>query len=103
MIIYEASRSAHSGKPQMTECLFNLPIIWTALVIFSPIALCSLIAISMVHSDNRLTCGIALTLFSTGIPLSVLLMVYCRPFSGAVGPELLQQVITSKANDRSSR
>ena len=71
------------------------PIKWSALLLQ---ALCTLIAISMVHSDNRLTCGIALTLFSTGIALSVLLMaIYCRPFSGAVGPELLQQVITSEA------
>jgi hypothetical protein len=31
------------------------------------------------------------------------MVIYCRPFSGAVGPELLQQVITSEANDRSSR
>jgi hypothetical protein len=77
------------------------PIKWSALLLQ---ALCTLIAISMVHSDNRLTCGIALTLFATGIALSVLLMaIYCRPFSRAVGPELLQQVITSEAYDRSSR
>ena len=62
-------------------------------------ALCALIAIAMVHSDNRLTCGIALTLFATGIALSVLLIAaYTRPFTGdiSVGPELLQQVIASE-------
>lgn len=78
------------------------PIKWSALLLQ---ALCTLIAISMVHSDNRLSCGIALTLFSTGVALSVLLMaIYCRPFTGAisVGPELLQQVI-SEANDGTSR
>jgi hypothetical protein len=29
--------------------------------------LCTLVAIAMVHSDNRLTCAIAMTLFATGI------------------------------------
>jgi uncharacterized MnhB-related membrane protein len=59
-------------------------------------ALVTLIAIAMVHSDNRLTCAIAMTLFSTAIALSVFLIAsYNRPFTGAisVGPGLLQQVI----------
>jgi hypothetical protein len=50
----------------------------------------------LVHSDNRLTCRIALALFSTGIALSVLLIAaYSHPFTGeiSVGPELLKQVI----------
>ena len=57
--------------------------------------LCTLVAIAMVHSDNRLTCAIALTLFATGIALSLLLIAaYSRPFTGeiSVGPELLKQV-----------
>jgi hypothetical protein len=64
-------------------------------------ALLTLIAIAMVHSDNRLTCGIALTLFATGIGLSVLLIAaYSRPFTGeiSVGPELLKQVVASQAS-----
>ncbi len=59
-------------------------------------ALCTLIAIAMVHSDNRTACAIALSLFATGIALSVLLIAaYNRPFAGdiSVGPELLKQVI----------
>ena len=67
-------------------------------------ALVTLIAIAMVHSDNRLTCAIAMTLFSTGIALSVLLIAsYNRPFTGdiSVGPELLQQVIPSVAKTSS--
>jgi hypothetical protein len=58
-------------------------------------ALCALVAIAMVHSDNRLTCAIALAIFGTGIALSVLLIaVYSQPFTGevSVGPELLKQV-----------
>jgi hypothetical protein len=60
--------------------------------------LCTLIAIAMVHSDNRLACAIALTLFATGIALSLLLIgAYSRPFTGeiSVRPDLLSQVITS--------
>lgn len=59
-------------------------------------ALCTLVAIAMVHSDNRLACGIALTLFATGIAMSVLLIAaYNRPFTGdiSVGSDLLMQVI----------
>ena len=45
--------------------------------------LCTLVAIAMVHSDNRLARAISLTLFATGIALSVLLIAaYGRPFSG---------------------
>jgi len=59
-------------------------------------ALCTLVAIAIVHSDNRLARGIALALFATGIALSVLLIAaYSRPFT-SVGPGLLKQVITSE-------
>ena len=64
-----------------------------------------MIAIAMVHSDNKLACGIALALFSTGIALSVLLIAaYSRPFTGeiSVGPELLQQVIAGEAKPGTS-
>ena len=70
-------------------------------------ALCALIAIAMVHSDNRTTCRIALMLFATGIALSVLLIAaYSHPFTGeiSVGPELLKQVVASPvANPGSTR
>ena len=68
--------------------------------------LCTLVAIAMVHSDNRLACAIAMTLFATGIALSLLLIAaYSRPFTGeiSVGPDLLKQVITSEAKVGSSR
>lgn len=39
----------------------------------------------MVHSGNRLSCAITLTLFATGIALSVVLIaIYSRPFTGEV-------------------
>jgi Protein of unknown function (DUF4239) len=70
---------------------------WAAILLQ---ALCTLVAIAMVHSDNRLTCAITLTLFATGIALSLLLIAaYSRPFTGeiSVGPDLLRQVITSES------
>ena len=70
------------------------PIKWAALLLQ---ALCALVAIAMVHSDNRLTCAIALTIFATGIALSlVLIAAYTHPFN-SVGPGLLKQVIASEA------
>jgi hypothetical protein len=59
-------------------------------------AFCTLIAIAMVHSDNRLAAAIAVGLFSTGIALSILMVAsYSRPFTGdiSVGPDLLKQVM----------
>jgi hypothetical protein len=73
------------------------PVKWAALLLQ---ALCTLVAISMVHSDNRLTCAIAVTIFATGVALSILLIAaYGTPFSGdvSVGPELLEQVVASVA------
>jgi hypothetical protein len=64
-------------------------------------ALCTLIAIAMVHSDNRLACTIAMALFATGVALSLLLIAaYSRPFTGeiSVKPDLLRQVVTGGAS-----
>jgi hypothetical protein len=58
--------------------------------------LCTLVAVAIVHSDNRLARTITLTLSATGIALSVLLIAaYSHPFT-SVGPELLKQVIASE-------
>jgi uncharacterized protein DUF4239 len=68
-------------------------------------ALCTLIAISLVHSDNRTTCAIALTLFATGVAASILLIeCYNRPFTGeiSIGPGLLQQIIATEVPPPSS-
>ena len=72
------------------------PVKWAAILLMG---LCTLIAIAVVHSDNRLACAMAVTLFATGIALSSLLIAACsRPFTGeiSVKPELLQQVIPSE-------
>src|SRR6516225_2749724 len=72
------------------------PVKWSAILVSG---LCALIAIAIVHSDNRLTCAIALALFATGIAVASLLIAgYGAPYSGdiSVGPDLLQQVVSSE-------
>jgi hypothetical protein len=67
--------------------------------------LCTLVAIAMVHADNRRACAITLTLFATGVALSVLLIAaYSRPFGEiSVTPELLKQVIATEAKGDNNR
>ena len=65
-----------------------------------------MIAIAMVHSDNRTASAIALTLFATGMALSVVLIAaYSRPFSGenSIAPDLLKQVVASGAPPQAGR
>lgn len=66
---------------------------WIALVIQ---ALCTLAAIAMVHSDNRVTAAIATGLFATAVAGCILLITsHDRPFVGqlAVSPAVLLQVL----------
>ncbi len=59
-------------------------------------AACALIAISMVHSDNRLAAGITMSLFGIGVAASLLLILaHDRPFIGelSVAPSPLLQVM----------
>jgi len=72
------------------------PVKWAAILLQG---LCTLIAIAIVHSDNRLTCAIAVALFATGIALSSLVIAaYSRPFTGeiSVKPDLLQEVVPNE-------
>lgn len=65
---------------------------WTALMIQ---AICTLTAIAMVHSDNRVTARLAMGLFSTAIAVCILLIAaHDRPFTGqfSVRPAVLLQV-----------
>ncbi len=66
---------------------------WTAVLLQ---ATCTLLAIAMVHSDNRATAAIAMGLFATGVAVSVVLIAsHNAPFTGdiSVGPDLLLQVM----------
>jgi hypothetical protein len=65
---------------------------WSCLLVQ---AICTLTAIAMVHSDNRVSARIALGLFSTAIAVCALLLLsHDRPFTGqlSVKPEVLLQV-----------
>ena len=66
---------------------------WTGLVAQ---AIVMLVAIAMVHSDNRTTAALALAMFTTGAAISVLLIAsHNRPFTGeiSVRPDVLLQVM----------
>jgi hypothetical protein len=59
-------------------------------------AICALIAIAMVHSDNRLASIIAMGIFGTGVAASMLLILaHDRPFTGEISikPGPLLQVM----------
>ena len=65
---------------------------WLALVLE---AIITLIAIAMVHSDNRLTARLALGLFSTAVAVCIVLIAaHHRPFTGqlSVRPDPLLQI-----------
>jgi Protein of unknown function (DUF4239) len=69
---------------------------WLTLIVQ---AICTMVAIAMVHSDNRKATGIALGLFSTGVAVSILLIAaHNRPFTGelSVQPDILQQVLPAQ-------
>jgi hypothetical protein len=73
---------------------------WTCLLIE---AACVLIAIGLVHSQNRRTAAITMGVFATGLAACLVLIAgYDRPFVGelAVSPNSLQQVLpdTSQAH-----
>jgi hypothetical protein len=59
-------------------------------------AIAMLVAIAMVHSDNRRTAAIAMALFAAGVAVSVMIILaHDRPFTGeiSVRPDPLMQVM----------
>ena len=69
---------------------------WVKCVSLLVQAACTLVAIAMVHVENRLTAALAMALFATGVAISfVLIASHARPFTGemSVGPQLLLQVM----------
>ena len=69
------------------------PVRWWCLHL---LAVCELLAIAIVHCDNRLTSAIALGLFATGFAASVLLIAaHDRPFTGqiSISPAPLLQIM----------
>jgi hypothetical protein len=69
---------------------------WTGVLLQ---AVCTLVAIAMVHSDNRRSAAFALGIFATGVAVSlVLICSHDRPFTGeiSVRPDVLQQVMPDR-------
>jgi hypothetical protein len=76
---------------------------WIKWLCLSLQAVCTLIAIAMVHSDNRLTSAITTSLFGIGVAASLLLILaYDRPFTGevAIRPDPLLQVMPELEPDQ---
>jgi hypothetical protein len=74
---------------------------WSCLLVQ---AICMLLAIAMVHSDNRRAVALAMGLFASGVAVSVLLILaHDRPFTGeiSVGPAPLLQVLPQSAVSQS--
>jgi hypothetical protein len=72
---------------------------WACLILQ---AVCALLAIAIVHADNRAASAIALGSFATGVAASVLLILaHDRPFTGdiAVSAEPLLQVMPEAKAD----
>ena len=88
----ENALDARRQRILISQSQVNL-VKWLCLILEAVVAL---IAIAMVHSDNRVAAAITLTLFSLGVAASVLLILaHDRPFTGevAVGPQPLLQVM----------
>jgi Protein of unknown function (DUF4239) len=76
---------------------------WTSVLLQ---AACALLAIALVHSDNRVTALIASAIFATGVAASVVLVAaHSGPFSGqiSVGPDLLLQVMPQERAQATGR
>src|SRR6266403_4581525 len=70
---------------------------WAALLLQ---AICTLVAIAMVHSDHRGAAAASMGIFATGVAVSILLIAsHNRPFSGEVSvkPDLLAQIMPEEA------
>ncbi len=66
---------------------------WVVLLVQAAL---TLLAVALIHSDNRTTNRIILTIFATGVGGAIVLIAsHRRPFSGqlAVSPAVLMQVM----------
>ena len=88
----ETALDARRQRIMISQSQVNL-LKWSCLLI--P-ALCALVAIAMVHSDNRLASIIAMGIFGTGVAASILLILaHDRPFIGEISikPDPLLEVM----------
>jgi len=95
----EAALDARKQRIMVSQTEVNA-VKWTCLYLQ---ALCALLAIALVHCDDRLSSLLAMGLFATGVSVSVLLIAaYDRPFIGhiAVTPKPLLQVVSDSPPGR---
>jgi hypothetical protein len=88
----ETALDARRQRILVSESQVNL-LKWSCLFMQ---ALCALVAIAMVHSDNRLASTIAMGIFATGVAASMLLILaHDRPFTGEISikPDPLLEVM----------
>jgi hypothetical protein len=88
----ESALEARRQRILVSQSEVNL-VKWACLILQ---AICALLAIAIVHSDNRLSSRIAIGIFATGVAASVLLILaHDRPFTGQLSftPEPLLQVM----------
>lgn len=88
----QAALDARRQRIILSHSAIN-PVKWMALLAQAGL---TLIAIAMVHSDNRAANRIILTIFATGVAAAVILIAsHSRPFSGeiSVRPTVLLQVM----------
>jgi len=95
----ETALDARRQRIMISESQVNL-LKWACLFIQ---AICGLVVIAMIHSDNRLTSILALGVFATGVAASTLLILaHDRPFTGEISikPDPLLQVMPGIAGSR---
>jgi Protein of unknown function (DUF4239) len=93
----ETALDARRQRIIISESQVN-PLKWACLFMQ---AVCALVAIAMVHSDNRLASIIAMGTFATGVAASILLILaHDRPFTGEISikPDPLLQVMPEISN-----
>lgn len=93
--IVTALENAIEARRQRIIILSRSSVNWVKWFCIFAQAGCALIAVAMVHSDNRRAAAIAMGIFATGVAVSVLLIAsHDRPFSGeiSVKPDVLLQV-----------
>ena len=98
-IALETALDARRHRILISESQVNL-LKWACLFIQ---AVCALVAIAMVHNDNRLASIMAMGIFATGIAASTLLILaHDRPFTGdiSIKPHPLLQVMPAIAGSR---
>ena len=88
----ESALDARRQRILLSQSAVN-SVKWSALIVQAAV---TLLAIAMVHCDNRQSAGLALGLFSSAIAVCILLLTaHDRPFTGqlAVRPAALLQVM----------